>query len=141
MGRGESLPIIGTDTFGLTEGEVLKARQEIEAYIRGGEEILNNPDQCTEIVRKTMQQSLQRARAKLKVLSAPPSQVVARVRTFYDRIVALGGTELDNKAVALQLRNEFSDLMLYYPLFRMQSWGYRLGQEVERHGSFQMEEH
>lgn len=122
-----SLPIIGTDEFGLTEEQVIKAQREAAENVQGWREQLNDTN---ERIRESSRRFLPNAEIKLQALSIEPKDVLARAKTFYDRTVELGSSGLDDEELTLKLGDEFPDLMNYYGLLRMKTWGYNLGQKV-----------
>lgn len=125
--RKSSLPIIGTDEFGLTEEQVIKAQREAAENVQGWREQLNDTN---EGIRKSALKFLPNAEKKLRALSIEPKDILAKARTFYDRTIDLGSSGLDGEELALKLSDEFPDLMNFYGLLRMKTWGYNLGQVV-----------
>ena len=63
-------------------------------------------------------------------MSGSPEEVLARVRIFYDRTAELGSLGLEGNQLALRLGDEFPDLMNFYALLRMKTWGYCLRRSV-----------
>ena len=125
--KDSGLPIIGNDKFGLTEehvADILAARQRDLEQTRN---VLNHPD---ENVRSVAKDHIPIVEKEVRALSQPPDQVLARVKHFYDRTVELAETGMDQESLSKQLAKEFTDILDYYPLLRMEKWGYRLGQDV-----------
>lgn len=125
--RKSSLPIIGTEGFGLTEREVIKARSQAAEKVQRWREQINDGN---EKLRETSRRALLYDEKELKALSIKPEDVLARAKTFYDRTAELGSSGLDGKELALRLGDEFPDLINFYELLRMKEWGYHLGQSV-----------
>ncbi|KKU01839.1 MAG: hypothetical protein UX99_C0011G0011 [Candidatus Amesbacteria bacterium GW2011_GWB1_47_26] len=79
---------------------------------------------------ESSQRSLQYAEEEERALSASPGEVLARAKTFYDRTVALASSGVDGEQLALQLGDEFPNLMNFYGLLRRTIWGDNLTESV-----------
>ncbi len=121
------LPIIGSHQFELTEKDVKRALKEAQENLEGTRQALSDPD---ERIRGFAERSISGAQRRAEALSSSPREVLARARALYDRTVELGSSGIEGDQLALQLGDEFPELMDFYGLLRMKPWGYHLGQDV-----------
>jgi len=101
----------------LTEKHVCYAFTETEDIFERTEKLLGDSN---EELRNAVRRAFGSVSARAQALSAPPKEVLARVKTFYDRTVELGQSGVQSDELALQLDDEFPDLMDFYGLLRLQ---------------------
>ena len=77
--RKSSLPIIGTDEFGLTEEQVIKAQREAAENVQGWQNSSNDTDEKSG---ETSRRFLPNAEKKLQALSIEPKDVLVRAKLF-----------------------------------------------------------
>ncbi len=120
-----SLPIIGTNPFGLTEQHVSEAVAALTTEQTEKSTALEDADEKT---RGYIARRMPVCERQLNALKTSSEDVLRYTKSVYDKISELG--KLPEAEIVSRIRTEFPNVLDYYPLLRKKPWGYVLGQKI-----------